>query len=59
MNSFKSIIHNDNEMSNIVKFQHLRNCLGDSDAANVIRQLELSDVNYKTAIELLEQRYDN
>ncbi|XP_067633257.1 uncharacterized protein [Eurosta solidaginis] len=55
---FTSIIDKDSDLSNIDKLQHLRSCLSGA-ALDTVRSLEISDSNYKIALELLHKRFDN
>ncbi|XP_022225578.2 uncharacterized protein LOC111076205 [Drosophila obscura] len=55
---FKTIIDNHPYLSNIDKFQHLRSCLRDS-ALETVRLLEISDINYNIALDLLKKRFNN
>ncbi|RLU26233.1 hypothetical protein DMN91_000026 [Ooceraea biroi] len=56
--SFRSIIHNKPHLSNIEKFQYLISSIS-GDAAKIIESIELTEQNYTTAWELLQQRYDD
>lgn len=56
--SLNSIIHSNLSLSNIQKLQYLKASLT-ADASNVISSLEISDLNYKVAWNLLKERYDN
>jgi len=53
--SFRSIIHDKPNLSDIEKFQYLVS----GDAAKIIESIELTGRNYATAWELLQQRYDD
>ncbi|XP_065361855.1 uncharacterized protein LOC135955432 [Calliphora vicina] len=55
---FETVIGNDDDLSKIEKFQHLKTCLGGS-ALDSIRSLEISATNYDKAIEILKSRFDN
>ncbi|XP_036340110.1 uncharacterized protein LOC118749413 [Rhagoletis pomonella] len=55
---FSVLVHTNNELSDIEKFQYLRSCLTDS-AARLVQALEVTAVNYRKAVELLSARYDN
>lgn len=54
---FRTIITNNNKLSNIEKFQYLKSSLS-GDAADAIESLELSDENFQIAWDILENRYD-
>ena len=54
--NYKSAVHENEELSDIDKFSYLRHFLEDS-ARKVISGLELTAVNYKEAIKLLEKRF--
>jgi len=56
--TFQSLIHKNNKISDIEKFHYLRGALKDS-AAKVIQHLEVSAMNYQSAWSLLEKRYEN
>lgn len=56
--SFRSIIHDKPLLSNIEKFQYLISSIS-GDAAKIIESIELTSHNYRTAWELLQQRYDD
>jgi len=56
--SFRSIIHDKVHLSDIEKFQYLMSSIS-GDAAKIIESIELTSQNYKTAWELLQQRYDD
>ena len=55
---FNSLVHNNNELSDIEKLYHLKGCL-EGKAADVLASLEISSENYAVAWELLKERYDN
>ncbi|XP_054746731.1 uncharacterized protein LOC129251357 [Anastrepha obliqua] len=55
---FTSIIDKDSDLTNIDKLQLLHSCLSDA-ALDTVRSLEISNNNYKTALELLQKRFDN
>ncbi|XP_036341360.1 uncharacterized protein LOC118750735 [Rhagoletis pomonella] len=55
---FSVLVHTNNELSQIEKFQYLRSCLTDK-AARLVQALEVTAINYRKAIELLTARYDN
>lgn len=56
--TFQSLIHTSDKISDIEKFHYLRGALKD-EAAKVIQHLEVSAVNYQSAWSLLEKRYKN
>lgn len=56
--SFRSIIHGKQQLSDIEKFQYLISAIS-GDAAKIIESIELTGQNYITAWELLQQRYDD
>ncbi|XP_043064098.1 uncharacterized protein LOC122320088 [Drosophila ficusphila] len=55
---YNTIVGNNDDLSNVEKFQHLRSCL-DGTALDTIRSLEPTEANYEKAIELLVSRFDN
>jgi len=56
--TFTAVIGNDDELSDIEKLQYLRSSLGGVALEN-IRSLEPSNANYKKAMNLLFNRFDN
>ncbi|XP_063411556.1 uncharacterized protein LOC134694475 [Mytilus trossulus] len=54
--SFESTIHHNSTLSDIQKFSYLKSLL-QSDAANVVSGLTMTNPNYYKAIELLTNRY--
>lgn len=56
--SFNSIIHSNLSINKVQKLQYLKSCLT-GDASNIISSLEISDLNYEVAWNLLKERYDN
>lgn len=56
--SFNSIIHSNMSINNTQKLQYLRTSLT-GDASNIISFLEISELNYDVAWNLLKERYDN
>jgi len=56
--TFNTVIGNDDELSDIEKLQYLRSSLG-GVALETIRSLEPSNANYKKAMNLLVNRFDN
>ncbi|XP_075167569.1 uncharacterized protein LOC142239667 [Haematobia irritans] len=57
-NTFRTLVHDNPDLSSITKFQYLRSCLTDS-AARLIQSLEVTESNYFKAIDILTNRYDN
>lgn len=57
-NSFRSIIHQNDELSKLQKFQYLLSSLK-GDAANLVNSLELSNANYDVAMKIIKDRYDS
>lgn len=55
---FKSIIHENERISEIQKFYYLKSCLKEK-AATIIASLETSSNNYQVTQELLEDRFNN
>ncbi|KAL7726357.1 hypothetical protein ACLKA6_001574 [Drosophila palustris] len=55
---FITVVDSDPELSNLEKYQYLRANLSGS-ALEAIRSLEPSDANYKKAIDVLINRFDN
>ncbi|XP_067209407.1 uncharacterized protein [Linepithema humile] len=56
--TFNALIHSNMSLSNVQKLQYLRASLT-GDAAQKIAALEISNVNYEVAWNLLKERYDN
>ncbi|KAJ8981054.1 hypothetical protein NQ317_018026 [Molorchus minor] len=56
--TFRSLIHDNISISHVQKFHYLRASL-ESDAALVIKSLEISSANYEVAWNTLLERYDN
>lgn len=56
--TFRSLIHDNQSLTPIQKFHYLRSCL-ESEALQVIQNLELTSANYDAAWSLLERRYKN
>ncbi|KAJ3652932.1 hypothetical protein Zmor_018855 [Zophobas morio] len=52
---FKSLVHNDGNISNIRKFHYLRSCLKD-EALRSIESLAVRNENYSKAIETLQKK---
>jgi len=57
-NTFESMIHLNTKLTNIQRFHYLISSL-EGDAAHVIKSLEITPDNYREALELLKQRYDD
>lgn len=55
---FQSVIENNTSLSAIQKFFYLKSSL-QGPALDVIQSLEVSEINYETAWELLKSRFDN
>lgn len=55
---FKSLIHNNTELSKIQKYHYLKSNLK-GDAEVLLRQFSLTEANYEKALEVLEARYNN
>ena len=55
---FKSLVDNNNTISEIEKLYYLKGCLKD-EAAEILDSIELSAENYSVAWSLLKDRYDN
>lgn len=56
--TFRSIIHDKLQLSNVEKFQYLVSSIS-GDAIKIIESIELTGHNYTAAWELLQQRYDD
>ncbi|XP_077275276.1 uncharacterized protein LOC143904452 [Temnothorax americanus] len=56
--NFKSIVHDNANLTPVQKLQYLRSSLSD-EAAQVIQSLETSSQNYEVAWALIVERYDN
>ncbi|XP_037301142.1 uncharacterized protein LOC119191343 [Manduca sexta] len=56
--TFSSLIHNNSKINNIHKFHYLNSYL-EGEAARVICNLEVSEINYPEAWDLLCKRYNN
>ena len=54
--SYKSAVHEDEQSSDIDKFNYLKHFLEDA-ARKVVSGLELTDANYEEAVKLLEKRF--
>lgn len=55
---FCSLVHNNDQLSNVQKFCYLRACLK-SEAAQLIQSIEITNDNYEVAWGILEERYKN
>lgn len=55
---FQTVVDNDDELSKIEKFQHLKTCLS-GPALDSVHSMEISDTNYDKAIQILKNRFDN
>ncbi|XP_070523065.1 uncharacterized protein [Cardiocondyla obscurior] len=58
VDTFKGLIHNNQELPGIQKFQYLKGCLTD-EAKALIAPLEVSDENYEIEWNTLNERYNN
>lgn len=56
--TFRSLIHNNSQLTEMDKFTYLRSPLS-GEALQEINSVEMSDVNYVVAWEMLEKRYEN
>jgi len=56
--TFQSMIHSNENIPNIQKFQYLITSLS-GNAAKIIKSIELTDQNYVIAWEMLKQRFDD
>lgn len=56
--TFRQLVHFNNSLSAIEKFNHLLNCLGGS-ALRAVSALEVTEENYPKALLRLGERYDN
>jgi len=56
--TFQSMIHSNENIPNIQKFQYLATSVS-GDAAKIIESIELTDQNYIIAWELLKKRFDD
>ncbi|XP_071640886.1 uncharacterized protein [Temnothorax longispinosus] len=57
-NTFESMIHLNQRLTNIQRFHYLISSL-EGDAAHVIKSLEITSNKYQEALDLLKQRYDD
>lgn len=56
--TFSTLIHNNQQLSNIQKFYYLQSCLK-GEAAQLIHSIEISNSNYDIAWSMLKERYEN
>ena len=56
--TFKALVHDHTELSNIQKYQYLTSSLTGT-AAKLIESIDISNENYEVAWELLKKRYDD
>ncbi|XP_043474287.1 uncharacterized protein LOC122506260 [Leptopilina heterotoma] len=56
--TYSSLIHENNSLSNVQKFYYLRSSLAD-EAAEQIQSLETTEANYEVAWSILKERYEN
>ncbi|XP_055590026.1 uncharacterized protein LOC129742190 [Uranotaenia lowii] len=56
--SFRSLIHNNGQLAPMEKFTYLKSSLS-GEALKEVLSIELSDVNYAVAWEILTERYEN
>lgn len=57
-NAFTTLVESDNEIDELSKFIHLKSCL-DASPLRTIDCLELSPENYRKALQLLRERFEN
>ncbi|XP_062123204.1 uncharacterized protein LOC133836627 [Drosophila sulfurigaster albostrigata] len=55
---FESVIDKDNELDDVEKLQHLLSCLT-GPALDAFRSLEISRLNYRMALDILDNRFNN
>lgn len=55
---FKSLVHENEELTKVEKFHHLKMSLSD-EALKIIKNLETSEINYTAAWKIITDRYDN
>lgn len=53
---FNAVVHNNDSLSPVQKFQYLKQALTD-EAASTLKHLQISEANYTTAYELLKGKY--
>lgn len=58
INTFSILIDKNETLSQIEKFNHLVSCLSGS-ALRAIKAFEITEINYKKALDQLKKRYDN
>jgi len=56
--TFKSLVHDNTNLSNIERFHYLMSVVS-GNAGSVVRTIPLSDVNYSVAWNALNERFDN
>lgn len=56
--SFRSMVHNNDDFTVTEKFFHLRACLKGA-ALDLVKSVTMTEANYTVAIERLMKRYDN
>lgn len=56
--TFNTLIHGNSQLSNVQKFYYLQSCLK-GEAAQLIQSIEIFNVNYNIAWNLLKERYEN
>lgn len=56
--TFSSLIHSNDTLSNVQKFHYLKSCLK-GEAINCIQELQISSANYEIAWSTLKGRFDN
>lgn len=56
--AFSSLIHNNDQLSDVQKLSYLKSSLKD-EPANLVRSFETTDKNYEIAWSLLQKRYNN
>lgn len=56
--TFRALIHNNESLNNVQKFEYLRSSLT-GQATNIVSSLEISERNYDLAWNLIKERYDN
>lgn len=54
---FESLVHNNNTLSSVQKFQYLKQSL-QGEAASLLKHLPISEANYLSAYELLKKKYN-
>ncbi len=56
---FRSLIHDNKEISNVQRLYYLKNAMKDGAAGELISDIELTDINYDAAWNIIESRFDN